>query len=263
MMPSSTPNVSVTPPLAIDHSIELPILCYHRIVPDGAQDSVWSLGVSAFQKQLERLRNGGYQSISMHTLTESRAGRATLPPKPILLTFDDGDERLPNYAAPLLLQYGFSATFFVVAGELGNTLRLDGGPPLQILSRRAVIDLSQQGFEIQSHGLRHSDWTMLNDKLLQKELVDSAAILEDLTGIAVRYLAYPYGQWSRKVRDRAERVGYLGGCTTLPGRNGSNTDMLLLRRTLVLNRKGRSFLPWARYQAGLRIKRLFGVDRKQ
>jgi peptidoglycan/xylan/chitin deacetylase (PgdA/CDA1 family) len=248
----------VSEPMTREEGVQAPILCYHRVVPNGMQDSVWTLGVSDFERQLQRLSARGYQTISLADSLYPETRPSGLPPKPIVLTFDDGDQGFFDLAAPVLARYDFRATLFVIAGELGKEVRLDGGPPFQVMSREAVAALAKNGFDIQSHGLHHPNWTQLGEVELKRELTESARILAEITGRSVRYLAYPYGQWTKRVRDIVESCGYLGACTTLPGRNTSETDRFLLKRTFMLNRKGRSALPWALYQASLVRNRIFG-----
>jgi hypothetical protein len=68
----------------------------------------------AFARQLALLKHLGYTAISTKQWADFRAGRGTLPPKPILLTVDDG--RLDSYrgADRELEQAGMRAAMFVM-----------------------------------------------------------------------------------------------------------------------------------------------------
>jgi peptidoglycan/xylan/chitin deacetylase (PgdA/CDA1 family) len=92
----------------------IPVLLWHGIsnTPDG-----YSVKQSEFARQLATLKHLGYESISAEQWADFRAGKEVdLPPRPILLTFDDG--RLDSYrgADRVLQRYGMRATMFVITG---------------------------------------------------------------------------------------------------------------------------------------------------
>jgi len=115
------------------------------------------------------------------------------------LTFDDGNSSDYAIAAPELKRRGLGARFFVLAGKFGQ----EG-----YLSRAEVRDLAAQGFEVGSHGLDHVAWTDASDAALVREIKDSKAILEDITGCRVRSAAVPFGLYDRRVLRELGRHGY-------------------------------------------------------
>lgn len=60
------------------------------------------------------LKKKGYQPISLRTLYRAWRGQATLPKKPVLLTFDDGLVSYKRYALPILEKYKFPSVLSVV-----------------------------------------------------------------------------------------------------------------------------------------------------
>jgi peptidoglycan/xylan/chitin deacetylase (PgdA/CDA1 family) len=117
----------------------------------------------------------------------------------VRLTFDDGNSSDYAIAAPELMRRGLGARFFVLAGKFGQ----EG-----YLSRAEVRDLAAQGFEVGSHGLDHVAWTNASDAALVREIKDSKAILEDVTGCPVRSAAVPFGIYDRRVLRELSRHGY-------------------------------------------------------
>lgn len=87
------------------------------------------------------------------------------------------------------------------------------------LSWDEVRQLSQNNFEIASHGVRHEKLTELNDPELKRELADSKAILETKTGLKIEGLSYPYGRHNERVIQFAKSGGYSFGLSTLLGSN--------------------------------------------
>lgn len=115
------------------------------------------------------------------------------------ITFDDGNISDYAIAAPKLKARGLSAMFFVLAGKLGEK---------GYLSVQQVRDLSDNGFQIGSHGSHHLVWTTLSDKQLSLELMKSKSELELITGREIQHVAIPYGRYNRRVLQEIGRSGY-------------------------------------------------------
>ena len=68
----------------------------------------------ALESQLAWLRGQGFTAIALDDIYAAFKQGAPLPPKPIILTFDDGYADAYTHAFPLLRRYGMTGTFFVV-----------------------------------------------------------------------------------------------------------------------------------------------------
>jgi len=66
--------------------------------------------------QLTALLENGYHVISLATFHAFLAGRAAVPAKAVLLTFDDGYEDTYRYATPILAKLHMTATMFMITG---------------------------------------------------------------------------------------------------------------------------------------------------
>lgn len=134
-----------------------------------------------------------------------------LPPRSIMITFDDGYEDFYTSACPILTKYGMTATVFVLAGYIGkfNTwdvrLRLKRS---RHLTDKQIQTLFGKGFGIASHGMHHRFLTRCNEANTKVELWKSKAILENLLHHPVHGFAYPYGCASSKVAERVKSAGY-------------------------------------------------------
>jgi polysaccharide deacetylase len=123
---------------------KIPVLLWHGI--SNARDG-YSVSQAEFARQLATLKHLGYEAISAEQWAEFRAGQATdLPPRPILLTFDDG--RLDSYrgADRVLQRYGMRATMFVITGQIE-----DGDP--EYLTWAELHGMADSGrWDIEPHG---------------------------------------------------------------------------------------------------------------
>lgn len=90
------------------------ILCYHGVSIDDEHRWDWAYYISAelFEQRLRMLRDGGYTVLPLGEAVERLYAR-TLPPRSVVLTFDDGLADFNLRARPLLKQYGFPATVYL------------------------------------------------------------------------------------------------------------------------------------------------------
>lgn len=143
----------------------------------------------------------------------------------VCLSFDDGNRSDLEVALPALLERDLTATFFVLAGRLGDP---------QFLSAENVRELRAAGMAIGSHGLHHRDWRRVSDEELDAELSQSRRILEDILGAPVTRAAIPFGSYDRRVLTQARRDGGYTRVFTSDG-GPARRDAWLQPRTTVGN----------------------------
>jgi peptidoglycan/xylan/chitin deacetylase (PgdA/CDA1 family) len=117
----------------------------------------------------------------------------------VRLTFDDGNASDIEIAVPELRCRGLKATFFIVAGRLGQPGYVSQE------DARAIVDA---GMSIGSHGQLHRPWRGLDDAALAVELADARVLLESAIGAAVRHASCPMGAYDRRVLAALRRCGY-------------------------------------------------------
>jgi peptidoglycan/xylan/chitin deacetylase (PgdA/CDA1 family) len=156
--------------------------------------------------------------------------------KYICITFDDAYEGLYHHAWPILKEYGFSATIFVVTDYVGRDNDWDvnwGGRKFKHLRWEQIKEMSTGGIEFGSHTCSHQDVRYLNERELEKELLESKFALENNLGKKIQTLSYPFGRYNQRVKDTAEKCGYIFACSLSPAMKNSQIDFLALRRCAV------------------------------
>ena len=94
---------------------ELTVLSYHEIAdPALALVPQYAVTPTDFVRQMDWLRNHGYHFVSVGEVLAGRAGRATLPDKAVLITFDDGYHSVYEHAWPVLKMFRIPAVINVV-----------------------------------------------------------------------------------------------------------------------------------------------------
>lgn len=216
----STPPITSSAPA----SLNVPILMYHYIspLPADADKIRQDLTVTpeTFAAQLAYLREAGYTSISLFDLFAALQGEIPLPEKPVVLTFDDGYADAYEYAFPLLRDYGFTGTFFVIANVI------EGGVE-GFLTWEQAREMAAAGMSMQSHSLDHVDLRERSAEFLRHQLEGSRALIEARVGQPVRFFCYPAGRYDEATVQAVEQAGYWGAVTTAWG----NTHTLRGRYT--------------------------------
>jgi peptidoglycan/xylan/chitin deacetylase (PgdA/CDA1 family) len=184
------------------------LLAYHAV-------GAGSLAIPepALRAQLSLLRRRGYVGLTAAE-AERRRQDGTLPPRTLVVTFDDGFRSVLR-AKAILDEVGFPATVFAVTSfvESGEPLRWPGlEQSEESLGWPELELLREAGWEIGSHTATHQLLTDLDDAELERELVDSRATIRKRLG-SCETLAYPYGRADDWTAAAAARAGYLAAFT--------------------------------------------------
>jgi peptidoglycan/xylan/chitin deacetylase (PgdA/CDA1 family) len=218
-----------------NHTIELPILMYHRIGPLTpalpAITKSLTVAPSGFKAEMEWLARHGYHAVSQLQAFEALEYGKPLPSKPVMITFDDGYRDVLWHAAAVLHKLHMPATAYII------TDRVDG-PDSSFLTWPELLRLEQLGFTIGSHTVHHLDLTSLSAADAWSELAQSKRTLEHHLGHPVQWFAYPAGREDPAVVALALRAGYVMAVTTQPGSTQSSQDPLTLHRYEVLDTTG-------------------------
>jgi peptidoglycan/xylan/chitin deacetylase (PgdA/CDA1 family) len=234
------------------------IVAYHAV------SSMWRSPLTVSERtlteQLDLFRRRGYIGLTLAD-AEQRRLEGRLPPRSLVITFDDGFRSILK-AKPILDEHGFPATVFVV------TSYVDGGRPLSWrgLERVGIAQaddrtsltwdelavLKTGGWEVASHTVTHAHLPDLDDAALEHELAASRDAITGRLG-SCKTLSYPYGLADRRVARAAQRAGYLGAVTLT---RAHATDERFLRPRVNLDSKDRGLrLRLILSRPGLKLRR--------
>lgn len=191
--PTPAPTASPAPAPAI----YAPILMYHKI---GGAYGRYNISVAMFEAQMKWLKENGYESVSVDQIAATVRGKASLPPKPIAITFDDGWGTQFTLAKPILDKYGFKATFYIVTNYAGRSSAF--------MSWENIATLNAEGHWIGTHSVTHTPFTRLNAAQLNAEMTASRDALAQRIGKPITTLAYPYGATNKFVQGMAQQAGF-------------------------------------------------------
>src|SRR5215216_588466 len=176
----------------------VPILLYHHI-DISPSNSRYYVSPAEFERQMLLLYKWGYSTISVELLASAIEHGATLPPKPIILTFDDGTVGTFVNALPILQKYDFTGTSYIIYNYIGST---------NYMSVDQIRALYAAGWEIGSHSISHPDLTK-NPGRQNEEIVDSRAKLQSLLDVPILSFAYPFGAYDKNSLHSVHDAGYI------------------------------------------------------
>jgi peptidoglycan/xylan/chitin deacetylase (PgdA/CDA1 family) len=187
-----------------------PVLMYHAVthVPDDPNDVCVS--PERFEAQMLHLQRRGLRGVTMKELT--RAVRRGSARGLVGLTFDDGYEDFLHTALPVLEEFGFTATVFVLGGMLGGENSWDEGPRIRLLDAGGVREAAARGAEIGAHGMRHLSLPGLDPQSLHEEVEAGRRILGEVLGGPVEGFCYPYGDLDEQAVRAVREAGYTYAC---------------------------------------------------
>jgi len=206
-------------PQPVRAELDVPILIYHRLAPELPGDpgkASETVTTAAFAEQLAWLAGNGYQTITVAELFNAFYYDLLLPPKPVILVFDDGYVDVYEHAFPILKERGFRATIAAITGFVEQP---------GYLNWEQVKEMSAAGFEVVSHTATHANLAALSPEEARRELADSRRAIEENLGRPAQFFVYPYGEPFVKGSEEARQMvlgllretGYVGALTTSSG----------------------------------------------
>ena len=217
----------------------IPILMYHHVLRDeenrNYRNTPTTVSDKALRFQFEMLKELGFVTIRLNSLEKYLQGKINLPAKAVVLTFDDGLKSVHRYAYPLLKEYGFTATLFVITSGIQAKPQDWEPDTLQFLSTseyQAMQDITD--LQSHSHSLHH--YKNFKPAVLEADNptmhVDLNLSKQELGKLNAKttYLAYPFGAYTPDFLSIVKSSGFTLGLTTNWGKVRFADDPFLLKR---------------------------------
>lgn len=216
----------------------IPILMYHS-VSDGRKEKRHPYyqtvtTPAAFASQMKFLHDSGHSVVNLdHAVTRLTKSDSSTK-RPVVITFDDGYRDFYVHAAPVLAQYGFSATMFLPTAHVGDTSRSFNGADCMTWSE--VRELNKIGIQFGSHTVTHPHLSEMGVADVEYEVRQSKAAIEERLGCAVTSFAYPYAfpeanrPFQQVLRSLLDESGYHCGVSTILGTADRNDDRYFMKR---------------------------------
>ena len=245
-----TPTATITPTFTISptatptwvalgpDAVVVPILLYHRIAISPI-DSQYYVPPDKFEEQMKLLHDWEYTVIPIELLVKAIKEGAELPPRPVIITFDDGDISVYQTAFPIMQKYRLTGVVYIV----GNYMNTDG-----YMSAEQIKELAASGWEVGSHSMSHRDLRKLDLESQKFEIVDSRELLQKETGASVDTFAYPFGFMGSSGGEFVHVAGYTAAMGLGYTNDQGKSNLFWLQRRDVQGaydiKRFALFLPW-------------------
>ena len=220
--------------LAMAYSVILPfirkkpyriVLFYH---------AVREVDLEAFEKQMSYLASK-CKVVRVSEILTAEPGDFNVI---VAITFDDAFVSVLRNGLPVLKRHRLTASIFVPTGNLGQPPKwnipedsLDRNEV--VMSKKQLVDIDRDGFEVLSHTVSHCVLTEQNGRRLKGELSESKLALENIVGHEVCGISYPHGAYDCGVCSAARQAGYLSGYTIEPSIVDNRTDSMQIGRVSI------------------------------
>ena len=210
------------------------VLMYHVIdVPGNDAEAQFCCAPELFRSHLQYLKDAGYAVLKLSDVLHFITSGSTDNRKMVAITFDDGVACSYEKAYPILKEFGYTASMFMISGLVDGFNewgREYGYPKRRMLSGSELRALQAGGMDIGSHTVSHAKLGATSFEQMKDETLISKKSLEDILGTEVNHFAYPYGSVNKLARQAVMEAGYRAACSTLSGKNDKCDDPFLMRR---------------------------------
>ena len=227
---------------ADDGELSIPILAYHRFGPTVA-DSM-TVRTEVFVAQLKYLHDNGYTVVPLRQVVNALQGKGPkLPPKPVVITVDDGHRTVFSDLLPVIEREKIPVTLFIYPSAISNA---DYAMTWQQLAQ--LREIGPGLFDVQSHTYWHPNFKIEKRRLapeayqafVRNQLDKSRKKLKQRLGVEADLLAWPFGIYDEELMNAARTAGYVAAFS-IDGRNlrGSDRNNLLgMPRHLMVDAQG-------------------------
>ncbi|MBE9014028.1 polysaccharide deacetylase family protein, partial [Pseudanabaenaceae cyanobacterium LEGE 13415] len=187
---------------------KVPIMMYHDIIAE--KEVFFDVTPEELEAHFQLIQKNGLTPISLDQLVEHLKTGIPLPPKPIVLTFDDGYLGHYKFVYPLMKKYRYPAAFSIYPAKIDKPRGRPGMTWAQVKEMAADPLVT-----IASHSVNHpADLREIKDDAkLAFEMTESKRSLEANLGIPIKYFVYPEGKNDERVQQATIAAGYQAAWT--------------------------------------------------
>ena len=121
----SHPSIAAFLPMEQTETTEMVVLMYHSVNSNRSKAGDYVITPDALRSDLDFLKREGYETVTVSQVVSYVRGTGELPPKPVMLTFDDGYYNNYLNVFPLLKEYGAKAVISIIGVETDRYSQLD------------------------------------------------------------------------------------------------------------------------------------------
>lgn len=217
---------------------EVPVVMYHRVINKSENEGIHGTYIyeNIFREHMKYLKNNNFSVITFEDLNNiGWRNRFDKNKKYIIITFDDGYVDNYELAFPILKEFNFKATIFLMGESTYNEwdVKADGEKSFPLMSVEMIKEMQDYGIEFGAHTFNHPKLNKLSNDEIKHQIVDVKKPLEEKIGREIITFAYPYGILNDYAKKMVEEAGYTFGVATDSGSVCLSDDLYQIRRIAI------------------------------
>lgn len=217
---------------------EVPVVMYHRVINKSENEGIHGTYIyeNIFREHMKYLKDNNFSVITFEDLNNiGWRNRFDKNKKYIIITFDDGYVDNYELAFPILKEFNFKATIFLMGESTYNEwdVKADGEKSFPLMSVEMIKEMQDYGIEFGAHTFNHPKLNKLSNDEIKHQIVDVKKPLEEKIGKEIITFAYPYGILNDYAKKMVEEAGYTFGVATDSGSVCLSDDLYQIRRIAI------------------------------
>lgn len=218
---------------------KIPILLYHHILSEAEnenqKDNSCVVSLENFEQQMKYLYDNGFHTITSQELSDFLYKKIPVPPKSVMINFDDGYYSNIVRAYPVLKKYGFKATLFVIGDAVKEGKEENFNPKNFQFLKVESMEYTKDVFEYASH--TNNLHSSIGDKtglyLATKEQIIGDIRQSFKKTDSNKIFSYPLGQYNQVTLDAIKELKITMAVTTKEGYVTKDTNGLEIKRFII------------------------------
>lgn len=216
---------------------DIEIFCYHDVVDNSNLEILnadpYAISTERLEEHFKFFKQNGYTPISLKQYDNYLKGKAKLPKKPIILTFDDGRESMYTHIYPLLKKYDYPAVFAIILSYMDKDIlpttdikKMVSWQELKEMQDSGLVEIASHTYDLHNfivsnkYGDKQQNVITINwhNDNYETEMAFNQRIDEDMQigndifiknmGNSSNILVWPYGAYNDYAINSAKKVGY-------------------------------------------------------
>ncbi len=217
---------------------EVPVVMYHRVINKSENEGIHGTYIyeNVFREHMKYLKDNNFSVITFEDLNNiGWRNRFDKNKKYIIITFEDGYVDNYELAFPILKEFNFKATIFLMGESTYNEwdVKADGEKSFPLMSVEMIKEMQDYGIEFGAHTFNHPKLNKLSNDEIKHQIVDVKKPLEEKIGREIITFAYPYGILNDYAKKMVEEAGYTFGVATDSGSVCLSDDLYQIRRIAI------------------------------
>lgn len=213
----------------------IPALCYHDVASPDREDILsrdpYAISTKRLEEHFQLYKKLGYTPISMKQYADYIEGKASLPEKPIMITFDDGRDSMYYNIYPLLKKYNYPAVYAIILSYMemmpADIEKMVNWQQLNEMADSGLVEVASHSYNLHnfvvanSFGNRNQNvgtvwWNEANafeeEKNYQERILSdlrkSRELFDDNFRHPVNCIVWPFGVYTEFAQKAAVDYGY-------------------------------------------------------